>query len=136
MAHSVLHCFKRINLPVVNVCNELFGKSLRIQSRGYAVKKQVTKGKGKGMVKEAFKAPEVCKDPVRLCTHAVGVNVFKQGDDPFLKPKEEYPEWLFQLDLGPPKKISDLEPDSWEYLKLLRKEHIWRQNKLNKAKKM
>lgn len=57
------------------------------------------KAKGKGMAKEAFKGPEVCKDPVRLTTHAVGVNVFKQGEDPVLKAPEEYPEWydIFSL---------------------------------------
>lgn len=57
----------------------------------------VIKGKGKGMVKEVLKGPEVCKDPVRLCTHAVGVNIFKQGEDPFIKPKEEYPEWYDEV---------------------------------------
>lgn len=51
------------------------------------------KGKGKGMMKEELKGPEVCKDPVRLASHAVGVNIFKQGEDPKLKPPEEYPEW-------------------------------------------
>ncbi|KAK2906879.1 hypothetical protein Q8A67_005864 [Cirrhinus molitorella] len=136
MACSVLHSLKRINLPVLNVYNEHFVNTLRIQSRSYASKKPVAKGKGKGMVKEVFKGPEVCKDPVRLCTHAVGVNVFKQGEDPLIKPKEEYPEWLFQLDLGPPKKLNELEPDSREYWKLLRKEHIWRHNKLHRGKKM
>lgn len=45
------------------------------------------------MVKEEMKGPEVCKDPVRLTTYAVGVNVFKQGEDPVLKPPEQYPEW-------------------------------------------
>uniref|UniRef100_A0A8C1GSL2 Large ribosomal subunit protein mL54 n=1 Tax=Cyprinus carpio TaxID=7962 RepID=A0A8C1GSL2_CYPCA len=149
MARSVLHSFKRINLPVLNAYNELFVNTLRIQSRSYASKKPgnyfcqilflpflVTKGKGKGMVKEVFKGPEVCKDPVRLCAHVVGVNIFKQGEDPLIKPREEYPEWLFQLDLGPPKKLNELEPDSREYWKLLRKEHIWRHNKLHKGKKM
>jgi len=53
----------------------------------------VIKGKGKGIVKEVLKGPEVCKDPVRLCTHAVGVNILKQGEDPLIKPKEDYPEW-------------------------------------------
>lgn len=51
------------------------------------------KGKGKFMVKEELKGPEVCKDPVRLTTYAVGVNVFKQGEDPMLKPPDQYPEW-------------------------------------------
>ncbi|KAF5909801.1 mucosa-associated lymphoid tissue lymphoma translocation protein 1, partial [Clarias magur] len=61
-----------------------------VQIRGYA-KKPAAKGKGKGMVKEVLKGPEVCKDPVRLTTHAVGVNIYKQGEDPQLKPNEEYP---------------------------------------------
>lgn len=51
------------------------------------------KGKGKFMVKEELKGPEVCKDPVRLTAYAVGVNVFKQGEDPMLKPPDQYPEW-------------------------------------------
>uniref|UniRef100_A0A8C1QPI9 Large ribosomal subunit protein mL54 n=1 Tax=Cyprinus carpio TaxID=7962 RepID=A0A8C1QPI9_CYPCA len=139
MAHSVLHCFKRMNLPVLNACNDLFINTLRLFFMNYYscfFFFLVTKGKGKGMVKEVFKGPEVCKDPVRLCTHAIGANIFKQGEDPLIKPKEEYPEWLFELDLGPPKKLNELEPDSREYWKLLRKEHIWRHNKLHKGKKM
>ncbi|XP_067271875.1 large ribosomal subunit protein mL54 [Pseudorasbora parva] len=135
MAHTVLHSLKKINFPVLNAYNELFVNAIFIQCRSYA-KKPVMKGKGKGMVKEVLKGPEVCKDPEKLCTHAVGVNIFKQGEDPRIKPKEEYPEWLFQLDLGPPKKLNELEPDSWEYCKLLRKEHIWRHNKLHKGKRM
>lgn len=45
------------------------------------------------MVKEELKGPEVCKDPVRLTTYAVGVNIYKEGDDPKLKNPEEYPGW-------------------------------------------
>nr|XP_046247535.1 39S ribosomal protein L54, mitochondrial [Scatophagus argus] len=104
------------------------------QTCGYA-RKAVVKGKGKGVVKEELKGPEVCKDPVKLTTYAVGVNIFKQGEDPQLKPKEEYPEWLFQLNLGNPQKLPELEPDTWEYWKRLRKENIWRSNKLHKVKK-
>lgn len=135
MAHTVLQPFKRINLPVLNAYNNLFCNTFLVQTRSYA-KKPVFKGKGKGMVKEVLKGPEVCKDPAKLCTYAVGVNVFKQGEDPTIKPKEEYPEWLFQLNLGPVKKLNELEPDSWEYWRRIRKEHIWRHNKLNKGKKM
>ncbi|KAF4083134.1 hypothetical protein AMELA_G00136550 [Ameiurus melas] len=94
------------------------------------------KGKGKGMVKDVLKGPEVCKDPVRLTSHAVGVNIYKQGEDPPLKPQEEYPAWLFELDLGPPKKLQELDTESHEYWKRLRKEHIWRFNKLHKGKKI
>lgn len=55
------------------------------------------KGRGKGMVKEELKGPEVCKDPVRLTTYAVGANIFKQGEDPQLKPPEQYPEWWVHM---------------------------------------
>ncbi|XP_058870983.1 large ribosomal subunit protein mL54-like isoform X2 [Acipenser ruthenus] len=94
------------------------------------------KGKGKGMAKDAQKGPEVCKDPVKLTTHAMGVNIYKEGQDPPLQAASEYPEWLFQLDLGPPKQLSELDPESREYWKLMRKEHMWRFNKLHKGKKL
>ncbi|XP_048832586.1 39S ribosomal protein L54, mitochondrial [Brienomyrus brachyistius] len=109
--------------------------NFRIQTCGYATKKAAAKGKSKGMTKETLKGPEVCKDPVHLTSHAVGVNIFKQGLDPPLRPPEEYPPWLFQLNLGPVKKLSELDPDSHGYLKRVRKEHIWRDNKLRKGKK-
>ncbi|XP_078279841.1 large ribosomal subunit protein mL54 [Rhinoraja longicauda] len=101
---------------------------------GYA-KKAVFKGKGKVGVKEALQGPEVCKDPVILTTHAVGVNIYKQGTDPKLLPDTEYPEWLFSLNLGPPKTLDELDPDSREYLKRLRKEHMWQHNKEHRGKK-
>lgn len=103
-------------------------------ARGYA-KKPVVKGKGKGFVKEDKKGPEVCKDPTRLTTHAMGVNIYKAGSDVKLKEDSQYPEWLFQLDLGPPKTLEERSPDSPEYWKLLRKLHMWRNNRLSKAKK-
>lgn len=106
----------------------------RILTCGYA-KKVVAKGKGKGMTKEEQKGPEVCRDPIRLTSYAVGANILKQGDDPHLKPPDQYPEWLFQLNLGTPKKLPELESDTWEYWKRLRKENIWRFNKLHKGKK-
>ncbi|KAI5609862.1 39S ribosomal protein L54, mitochondrial [Silurus asotus] len=105
------------------------------QIRGYA-KKPAAKGKGKGMVKDVLKGPDVCKDPERLTSYAVGVNIYKQGEDPPLKPKEEYPAWLFELNLGTVKKLHELDPESHEYWKRLRKEHIWRFNKLHKGKKI
>ncbi|CAL8268980.1 unnamed protein product [Arctogadus glacialis] len=107
----------------------------RIPVCGYA-KKVAAKGKGKGMMKEDVKGPEVCKDTERLTTHAVGVNIFKQGEDPKLKSPEEYPEWLYQIKLGPVTNLHDREPDSWEYWKRLRKESILRHNRLHKGKKL
>nr|XP_057930325.1 large ribosomal subunit protein mL54 [Doryrhamphus excisus] len=122
IANSVLLTLRKNNL-----CN-------RFQACGYA-KKAAAKGKGKGFVKEELKGPEVCRDPVRLTTYAVGANIYKQGEDPKLKPPEEYPDWLFHLNLGPPPALHELEEESWEYWKRLRKENIWRHNRLSKGKK-
>ncbi|XP_069820640.1 large ribosomal subunit protein mL54 [Dendropsophus ebraccatus] len=106
-----------------------------VQLRGYA-KKPVVKGKGKGFVKEVPKGPEVCKDPSILTTHAMGVNIYKSGSDVKLKDDSQYPEWLFQVDLRPPKSLEERCPQTTEYWKLLRKLHMWRTNRLAKAKKL
>ncbi|XP_008835278.1 39S ribosomal protein L54, mitochondrial [Nannospalax galili] len=107
--------------------------------RDYA-KKPVLKGGGKGskgsMVGEALKDPEVCTDPVQLTTHAMGVNIFKDGQDVALKADHEYPDWLFQMNVGPPKKLEELDPGSREYWRLLRKQNIWRHNRLSKSQRL
>ncbi|KAM5193289.1 large ribosomal subunit protein mL54 [Mantella aurantiaca] len=105
-----------------------------IQLRGYA-KKAVVKGKGKGLAKDVQKGPEVCKDPFILVKHVMGLNIYKTGADVQLKEDTEYPEWLFQLDLGPPKTLEELSPETSQYWKLVRKLHMWRNNRLAKAKK-
>lgn len=46
------------------------------------------------------------------------------------------PPRLFQMNLGPPKKLEELEPESREYWRLLRKQNIWRHNRLSKNKKL
>ncbi|XP_012878198.1 PREDICTED: 39S ribosomal protein L54, mitochondrial [Dipodomys ordii] len=105
--------------------------------REYA-KKPVMKGAkgGKGgMVSQVLKDPDVCTDPVKLTTHAMGVNIYKEGQDVVLKPDAEYPEWLFQMNVGPPKTLEELDPESREYWRLLRKQNIWRHNRLSKNQK-
>lgn len=42
---------------------------------------------------------------------------------------------LFQLNLGAAQKSHELEADTWKYWKRLRKENIWRFNRLHKGKK-
>lgn len=84
---------------------------------------------------ETLKDPEVCTDPVQLTTHVMGVNIYKEGQDVVLKPDSEYPEWLFQMNVGPPKKLEDLDPETREYWRLLRKHNIWRHNRLSKNQK-
>ncbi|KAM6216693.1 large ribosomal subunit protein mL54 [Rhynchocyon petersi] len=109
----------------------------RFLVRDYAKRPVMKGGKGgKGsVITEALKDPEVCTDPTRLTTHAMGVNIYKEGPDVVLKPDSEYPEWLFQMNVGPPKTLEELDPESREYWRLLRKHNIWRHNRLSKNKK-
>ncbi|NXX51774.1 RM54 protein, partial [Tricholaema leucomelas] len=104
-------------------------------ARGYA-KKPAVKSKGKSVAKEALKGPEVCTDPAMLTTYAMGVNYFKEGPEVALKPDSEYPSWLFKIHLGPPKKLEELDPDSIEYWRRLRKYNTWHRNRLKKGKKL
>ncbi|XP_074933901.1 large ribosomal subunit protein mL54 [Phalacrocorax aristotelis] len=109
--------------------------ALPAPARGYA-KKAATKSKGKNVAKEGLKAPEVCTDPAMLATYAMGVNYFKDGPEVALKPDSEYPDWLFKIHLGPPKKLEELDPDSIEYWRRLRKYNTWHRNRLKKGKKL
>lgn len=43
---------------------------------------------------------------------------------------------LFKIDLGPPKKLEELDPDSIEYWRRLRKYNMWHRNRLKKGKKL
>ncbi|KAI5931348.1 large ribosomal subunit protein mL54 [Manis javanica] len=105
--------------------------------RDYAKKPVIkgTKGGKGGVVSEALKDPDVCTDPIQLTTHAMGVNIYKEGQDVVLKPDAEYPEWLFQMNVGAPKTLEELDPETREYWRLLRKQNIWRHNRLSKNQK-
>lgn len=42
---------------------------------------------------------------------------------------------LFQVNVGPPKKLEELDPETWEHWRLLRKHNMWRHNRVSKNKK-
>lgn len=43
---------------------------------------------------------------------------------------------LFKIHLGPPKKLEELDPDTLEYWRRLRKYNTWQRNRLKKGKKL
>lgn len=46
-----------------------------------------------------------------------------------------HPIRLFQMNVGPAKKLEELDPETREYWRLLRKHNIWRHNRLSKNRK-
>lgn len=102
----------------------------RLVACNYA-KRPVIKGTkgGKGSV-----SSQDLKGPVLLTTHARSVNIYKGDEDLPLKPNSEYSKWLFHMNLGPPKMLEELDPESWEYWRLLWKQNIWRNCRLSNGR--
>ncbi|XP_018568987.1 39S ribosomal protein L54, mitochondrial [Anoplophora glabripennis] len=74
-------------------------------------------------------------DPEKLVKYACGTNIFKTGEDVLLKPDNEYPEWLWNIRLGPPPPLEELDPNSKQYWKRIRKMAMRRNNKFAQLKK-
>ncbi|KAE9552907.1 hypothetical protein FO519_003892 [Halicephalobus sp. NKZ332] len=69
------------------------------------------------------------EDAEKLCKYVC------EEPGPKILPDSEYPEWLFQLDLSPPKQLEDLDPevDGWKYWEAVmkrRREQVVRHEKL------
>eukprot|EP00057_Strongylocentrotus_purpuratus_P032455 XP_787697.3 PREDICTED: 39S ribosomal protein L54, mitochondrial-like [Strongylocentrotus purpuratus] len=109
--------------------------SLRcLPSAGYA--KKAGKGGAKGAKAERlYDILEVNTDPKYLVTHCAGSNYFKEGADVKLKADEEYPDWLWSLNTGKAKELNELEQDTPQYWRRLRKMHMKRNNRLAKGEK-
>uniref|UniRef100_A0A8R1I2X7 Large ribosomal subunit protein mL54 n=1 Tax=Caenorhabditis japonica TaxID=281687 RepID=A0A8R1I2X7_CAEJA len=77
------------------------------------------------------------EDAEKLATH-VCINAYIQGDEPGPKilPDSEYPDWLFKLDLRPPREFEDLDPekDGWLYWRSLRKRQIEQNRRIQNLK--
>ena len=96
--------------------------------------KKVGKG-GKGPTVEKVVLP-VETDANKLVKYCCGTNLLKEGgQDVELKPDSEYPEWLWNIRTGPAPPLEELDPNTKEYWKRLRREGIKRKNKLRKLKK-
>ncbi|KAJ8979735.1 hypothetical protein NQ317_004722 [Molorchus minor] len=74
-------------------------------------------------------------DSERLTNYVCGSNIYKTGEDVRLQPDSEYPDWLWSVRTGPPPPLEDLDQESKEYWKRLRKIGLRRNNQLSKLKK-
>lgn len=74
-------------------------------------------------------------DPQKLTTYCCGANFHKTGEEVKLKPNSEYPDWLWQIRLGPPPTLEELDPNSKEYFRKIRKMGLRRNLKLAQLKK-
>ncbi|OAD59336.1 39S ribosomal protein L54, mitochondrial, partial [Eufriesea mexicana] len=76
---------------------------------------------------------QVETDVNKLLTYVCGSNIYKQGEDIKLKPDSEYPEWLWNIRLEPPK-LSDLDPNTKQYWRYVRRQALIRNNQMIKYK--
>lgn len=87
-----------------------------------------------GAVMEKTELP-VENDPEKLVNFVCGSNIYKTGEDIKLKPNSDYPEWLWSIRTGPPLVLEELDPNSKEYWRRIRKMGIKEQNSMLKIKK-
>lgn len=74
-------------------------------------------------------------DPQKLTTYCCGSNIYKTGEDVKLKLDNEYPDWLWQVRLGPPPSLEELDPNTKQYWQKVRKLAIRRNYKLSQLRK-
>lgn len=85
------------------------------------------------------------KDPHKLVNYVCGSNIYNEGEDVKvnecldwkdlsdifesinlmftlqIKPESEYPDWLWEIHVGPPQKLEELDPNTKHYWRRLRK---------------
>lgn len=72
--------------------------------------------------RKRFRRPPKSSDPEYLVSHVAGSNYLKEGEDVKIKDDSEYPDWIWNLNLGRPKKPDELEfgtKEYWESLKFI-----------------
>ncbi|KAK7863495.1 hypothetical protein R5R35_010525 [Gryllus longicercus] len=93
------------------------------------------KKKGKlGPIMEKKVLP-VVEDANKLVNYVCGSNILKEGEDIKIKPDSEYPEWLWSIRTGQPPPLSEMDPNTLEYWRRVRKIGHRRINRLLKLRK-
>ncbi|XP_033356868.1 39S ribosomal protein L54, mitochondrial [Bombus vosnesenskii] len=116
-------------LRLPRITENIIAIQYTIQVKNYAV---VDKKKIKG-IKQKIDLP-VEEDVDKLLNYVCGSNIYKEGEDIKLKPDSEYPEWLWQIRTEP-LKLSDLDPNTKQYWRYIRKMTQIRNNKIIKNKR-
>uniref|UniRef100_M3XYH0 Large ribosomal subunit protein mL54 n=1 Tax=Mustela putorius furo TaxID=9669 RepID=M3XYH0_MUSPF len=102
----------------------------RLLIRGYAKRPVMKGGKGgKGGV-ALRDSSEILSEWVGRCSPRTLQTVTRRQ-----KTQGIPSSGLFQMNVGPPKKLEELDPETREYWRLLRKHNIWRHNRLSKNRK-
>lgn len=74
-------------------------------------------------------------DPQKLVKFVCGSNIHTTGQDIELKPDSEYPEWLWTIRTGPPPPLEEVDPESKEYWRRIRRMAMRQNNKLAQLKR-
>ncbi|XP_057333467.1 39S ribosomal protein L54, mitochondrial [Microplitis mediator] len=124
---NVVQIFRH-KLIIANTC--LLPKNTYAVGVGGALGKlKRPKGKGIGTAQEKIKLP-VETDAHRLVNYVCGSNILKEGgEDVKIKPDSEYPDWLWEINIGPPKTLDELDPNTKAYWRKLRKMSLVENNK-------
>nr|CAG4649865.1 EOG090X0KWJ [Scapholeberis mucronata]SVE94024.1 EOG090X0KWJ [Scapholeberis mucronata] len=69
-------------------------------------------------------------DPEKLVNFVCGSNYSKQGQDIQLKPDNEYPDWLWSLRLDKPPPLEEMDQNTLQYWRRLRKINLRRKTRL------
>uniref|UniRef100_H2ZFF4 Large ribosomal subunit protein mL54 n=1 Tax=Ciona savignyi TaxID=51511 RepID=H2ZFF4_CIOSA len=103
--------------------------------RNFAKKKLIGSDSGRGtkMAKVVVETPKPIRDTELLVTRCCGLNKYVEGEDPVLKPDEEYPDWLWTIHTGKPKTFLDMDPDTKEYWYALKLANRVQRNKAKKG---
>ncbi|XP_060658771.1 large ribosomal subunit protein mL54 [Drosophila nasuta] len=128
----------------LNMAVSLLRQRLTIISqatRNYAAKPAASAAGGKkkklgklGPVMEKKVIP-VETDAQKLVSYVCGSNYMKTGDDVKIKPDAEYPVWLWTLNTERIVPLDELDPNTKQYWRRLRKMALRRNNQLSMLKK-
>eukprot|EP00128_Syssomonas_multiformis_P005124 Colp12_sorted_trinity150504_noHs@10152 len=93
------------------------------------------KGKAAGGAKKAKKKDAKPTGPYIGPEHdkCTGANFYTTGEDPKLKPDDQYPKWLWTL-LDPRPSLEEMDPSEKRYWSVLRREKM-KQNNYSRSKK-